>query len=143
MKTLMVVLLTLLFILPAIAQENTFSDEKKSDIVDNLTTGIKADNSGLNASSSTVLYDLIDAEYLESDDGSKAMIPLLKLLDHGKTDEVRIAAALALYKLGNGIGIYRLRGVAIFDDNERVKSICKNLYYSYHKLNGSEYFLNF
>ena len=143
MKTLMVVLASLLFLLNGLAQEVEFSAEKKSGVVDNLTNGIIADNSGLNASSANVLYDLIDDGYLESDDGSKAMIPLLRLLDKGETDEVRIAAALALYKLGNGIGIYRLRGVAVFDDNEKVSSICKNLYYSYHKINGTEYFLNF
>ena len=143
MKTLMVVLALLFFLLTGLAQEVEFSAEKKSGVVDNLTNGIVADNSGLNASSANVLYDLIDDGYLESDDGSKAMIPLLRLLDKGETDEVRIAAALALYKLGNGIGIYRLRGVAVFDDNEKVSSICKNLYYSYHKINGTEYFLNF
>jgi len=143
MKSLMVVLTSLLFLLTCLAQEVKLSAEKKSGVVDNLTNGIVSDNSGLNASSANVLYDLIDDGYLESDDGSKAMIPLLKLLDKGETDEVRIAAALALYKLGNGIGIYRLRGVAQFDENEKVSSVCKNLYYSYHKINGSEYFLNF
>ena len=141
MKFLVIVLSSLLF--TTSAQDLKFSAEKKSEIVDNLNNGIVADNSGLNASSANVLYDLIDEQYLVSDDGSKAMIPLLRLLDNGKTDEVRIAAALALYKLGNGIGIYRLRGIAIFDDNEKVSSVCKNLYYSYHKINGTEYFLNF
>ena len=143
MKSLMTVLVSFMFLLTGLAQEVEFSAEKKSVIVDNLTNGIVADNSGLNASSANVLYDLIDYRYLESDNCSKAMIPLLRLLNNGETDEVRIAAAFALYKLGNSIGIYRLRGVAIFDENEKVSSICKNLYYSYHKINGTEYFLNF
>jgi hypothetical protein len=143
MKSLMTVLVSLLFLLTGLAQEVEFSAEKKSVIVDNLTNGIVADNSGLNASSANVLYDLIDYRYLESDNCSKAMIPLLRLLNNGETDEVRVAAAFALYKLGNSIGIYRLRGVAIFDENEKVSSICKNLYYSYNKINGTEYFLNF
>jgi hypothetical protein len=143
MKSLMTVLVSLLFLLTGLAQEVEFSAEKKSVIVDNLTNGIVADNSGLNASSANVLYDLIDYRYLESDNCSKAMIPLLRLLNNGETDEVRIAAAFALYKLGNSIGIYKLRGVAIFDENEKISSICKNLYYSYNKINGTEYFLNF
>jgi len=71
------------------------------------------------------------------------MIPLLKLLNDGKTDEERIAAAVALYQLGNPIGIYRLRGVAVFDDNEKVAMVCKNLYYTYHKLHGTEYLVSF
>ena len=143
MKSLMMVLFSFLFVFTSLAQDVQFSDDEKSTVVDNLTNGIEADNNGLNASSANVLYDLIADEYLESDDGDKAMIPLLKLLKRGETDETRIAAALALYKLGNGIGIYRLRGVAQFDENENVSSVCKNLYYSYHKINGSEYFLNF
>ena len=143
MKSLMTVLVSLMFLLTGLAQEAEFSAEKKSVVVDNLTNGIVADNIGLNASSATVLFNLINEGYLESDNCSKTMIPLLKLLENGKTDEVRIAAALALYQLGNNIGIYRLRGVARFDDNERISSICKNLYYSYHKINGTEYFIDF
>jgi len=143
MKSLMTVLVSLMFLLTGLAKEAEFSAEKKSVVVDNLTNGIVADNIGLNASSATVLFNLINEGYLESDNCSKAMIPLLRLLENGKTDEVRIAAALALYQLGNNIGIYRLRGVARFDDNERISSICKNLYYSYHKINGTEYFIDF
>ncbi|MGD8305471.1 MAG: hypothetical protein PVF17_02355 [Ignavibacteria bacterium] len=143
MKTLMVLFFSLLFAFTGLAQDVELSAERKSVIVDNLTNGIVTDNNGLNASSAIVLYDLIDQGYMESNNGSKAMIPLLRLLNNGETEEVKIAAALALYKLGNGIGIYRLRGASIFDDNENVSSVCKNLYYSYHKINGSEYFLNF
>ena len=143
MKTLMISFFSLFFMLTVLAQDVELSTEKQSVVVDNLTSGIVTDNNGLNASAAIVLYDLIDQGYLESDNGSKAMIPLLRLLNNGKTEEVRIAAALALYKLGNGIGIYRLRGAAIFGDNEKVSSVCKNLYYSYHKINGTEYFLNF
>ncbi|MFO7525041.1 MAG: hypothetical protein R6W68_06270 [Ignavibacteriaceae bacterium] len=138
MKTLLLV--AVLLLAPAIsAQEGGIPVEKKSAIVDNLTEGIKSDNSGLQTSAALVMYDLINGAYLQSDDASKAMIPLLKMLDEGKTEEERIAAAVALYQLGNSIGIYRLNGVARFDDNERVASVCRNLYYTYHKLNGTEY----
>ena len=88
------------------------------------------------------MSELITESYLESGDASKAMIPLLKLLKNGKTDGERIAAAVALYQLGNPIGIYQLRGVAVFDDNEKVATACKNLYYTYHKLQGTEYLVN-
>lgn len=105
--------------------------------------GIESDNIGLHTSVALVMYDLINKSYLESNDASKAMIPLFKLLNEGKTDEERIAAAVALYQLGNPVGIYRLRGVAVFDDNQKVASVCKNLYYSYHKLHGTEYLVTF
>jgi len=143
MKTLIIVLMTLLMVPFVTAQTEQFPVEKKSAIVDNLTVGIKSDNTGIRVGSANVMYDLIEEKYLQSDDASKSMIPLLNMLENGKTEEERIAAAVALYQLGNSIGIYRLRGVAIYDDNERVSKICKNLYYSYHKLHGTEYFINF
>jgi hypothetical protein len=143
MKTLMIVLVAFVLVPFVSAQTEQFSAEKKSSIVDNLNIGIESDNYGLRVGSADVLFDLINQSYLKSEDASKAMIPLLIMLEKGKTDEERISAAVALFKLGNGIGIYRLRGVAIFDDNARVSSICKNLYYSYHKLNGTEYLIDF
>ena len=143
MKTLITLLFALLVVQTLSAQVTEFPGEKKTAIVDNLTVGIESDNTGLHTSSALVMYDLINESYLESSDASKAMIPLLKLLNDGKTDEERIAAAVALYQLGNPIGIYRLRGVAVFDDNEKVAMVCKNLYYTYHKLHGTEYLVSF
>jgi hypothetical protein len=143
MKTLLTLIFSLLVVQTLSAQEPEFPDNKKSLIVDNLTVGIKSENSGLHTSSALVIYELINESYLESDDASKAMIPLLKLLKNGKTEEERIAAAMALFQLGNPIGIYQLRGVAVFDDNEKVATVCKNLYYSYHKLHHTEYLVSF
>lgn len=139
MKTLFIVLFSLLAAQSVLAQVNGIPEEKKSAVVDNLTIGIKSDNTGLKSSSALVMYDLISESYLKSSDAAKAMIPLLEMLNNGKTDEERIAAAVALFELGNPIGIYRLRGVGKFDKNERVAVICKNLYVSYHKLHGTEY----
>ena len=113
--------------IPATFSQTAFYPEEKAAIVDNLTTGIKSTNYGLRTSSADVLFDLIDDDYLQSEDASKAMIPLLVMLENGKTDEERISAALALFNLGNSIGIYRLRGVAIFDDNERVSNNLQKL----------------
>ena len=143
MKTLFTLFFSLLVVQSLSAQAPEFPVEKKSAIVDNLTVGIESQNTGLHTSSALVMYDLISESYLESSDASKAMISLLKLLNESKTDEERIAAAVALYQLGNPIGIYRLRGVAVFDDNERVATICKNLYVTYHKLHGTEYLVSF
>jgi hypothetical protein len=125
------------------AQVTEFPADKRSAIVDNLTVGIESENTGLHTSAALVVYDLINESYLESGDASKAMIPLLRLLNNGKTDEERIAAAVALFQLGNPIGIYQLRGVAVFDDNKKVAMVCKNLYYTYHKLHGTEYLVSF
>jgi HEAT repeat protein len=143
MKTFITVFFALLVVQALSAQVPEFPENNKSVIVDNLIVGIKSENTGLRTSAALVMYTLINESYLESDDASEAMIPLLKLLKNGNTDEERIAAAIALFQLGNPIGIYQLRGVAVFDDNEKVATICKNLYYSYHKLHGTEYLASF
>ena len=143
MKTLITVFLAFFVVQTLSAQVTEFPENKKSLIVDNLTLGIKSENNGLHTSAALVIYELISESYLESDDASEAMIPLLKLLKKGQTEEERIAAAMALFQLGNPIGIYQLRGVAVFDDNEKVATICKNLYYSYHKLHHTEYLVSF
>ncbi len=143
MKTFITVFFALLVVQALSAQIPEFPENNKSVIVDNLIVGIKSENTGLHTSAALVMYTLISESYLESDDASEAMIPLLKLLKNGNTDEERVAAAMALFQLGNPIGIYQLRGVAVFDDNEKVATICKNLYYSYHKLHGTEYLVSF
>lgn len=142
MKTTIIVLFSFLVAQTVFSQTNEFSEVKKSAIVDNLTLGIESKNTGLHTSSALVMYNLINGSYIERSDASKAMIPLLRLLNEGKTNEERIAAAVALYQLGNPIGIYRLRGVAVFDDNEKVATVCKNLYVTYHKLHGTEYLIS-
>jgi len=143
MKTLIIVFFAIIAVQTLSAQATGFPEEKKSAIVDNLTMAIVSENTGLHTSGVLVLSDLINESYLKNSDASETMIPLLKLLKNGKTDEERIAAAVALYQLGNEIGIYQLRGIAIFDDNEKVATVCKNLYYTYHKLNGTEYLISF
>jgi hypothetical protein len=142
MKSLLFAAL-ILFSVHTVSAQGVFSAEKKSAIVNNLVKAINSENVGLHTSGSIVLADLINESYLQKDDASSAMIPLLKLLRDGATEKERIAAAVALYQLGNPIGIYQLGGVGRFDDNKKVASICKNLYYSYHTLNGTEYLISF
>jgi HEAT repeat protein len=142
MKKLIVVIAVFIATQIVPAQETVFTSEKKSAIVDNLAAAISHENTGLHTSGALVLADLLNDDYLESGDASKAVIPLLKLLRNGETEEERIAAALALYQLGDETGIYLLKGVGRFDENKKVASICMNLYYTYHKLNGTEYLIN-
>lgn len=107
MKTFIIVLFALFAVQTISAQTPEFTVEKKSAIVDNLANAIVSENRGLHTSGALVLSDLINASYLEKSDASKAMIPLMKLLKEGETEEERIAAGVAL------------RDVAVFDDNER------------------------
>jgi hypothetical protein len=142
MKTLFMLLMLMLPVSVIFSQSENLSSTQKSEIVDNLNVGINSDNNGLRTSSADVLSDLVNDKYLDKSDASKSMIPLLIMLENGKSDEERISAALALYNLGNPIGIYRLRGVAVYDNNEKVSTVCKNLYYTYHKLHGTEYLVD-
>ena len=143
MKTFIILLATFISMQMVFAQSSDFSAEKKSSTVENLTVAIKSDNTGLHTSGAIVLSDLIKESYIESSDASLTLIPLLKMLKNGETDEERIAAAVALYQLQDPVAIYQLRGVAVSDDNEKVASVCRNLYYSYHKLHGTEYLATF
>jgi hypothetical protein len=143
MKTFITVFFALLVVQTLSAQVTEFPENKKSVIVENLTVGIKSENTGLHTCAALVIYDLINESYIESSEASITLIPLLIILKTGQTDDERIAAAMALYQIGDPIGIYQLRGVAVSDDNEKVATVCKNLYYSYHKLHGTEYLVSF
>ena len=142
MKTFIFLLATFISVQMVFAQSTALSAEKKTAGIENLTVAIESQNDGLQTSGATVLSDLIKESYIESSDASLTLIPLLKMLKNGNTDEERIAAAFAIYQLDDKIGIYHLRGIAVFDDNEKVAKVCKNLYYTYHKLHGTEYLVS-
>lgn len=145
MKTLVSILLlsSLMFAPILAAGADLTASPNKSAIIENLTTGLKSDNEGLRVSSAVVMTEVIDNALAKPDDFSATLIPLLRMLDYGVTEEERIAAAVALYTIDSGIGIYRLRGSAKFDSSEKVRAVSKNLYYSYHTINSSTYFLDF
>jgi len=143
MKISVLLLLVLFAVQGMQAQTNSFPVEKRTIIAGNLINAVESDNPGLQTSGAKVMTDLISGSYLERSDVSRSLIPLLKILKNGQSDEERMAAAVAIYELGNGIGIYQLRSVALFDNNKKVAAVCKNLYYAYHKQHGTEYFINF
>lgn len=111
-----------------------------TNIVDNLITGLESDNYGLRVSSAYVLGDLIDQNLVTGEEAADAMIPLLRILHDEQVEDARIIAALALYKIGNGIGVYNLGDAALQDESERVRKVCENLYCDFHVKNSSEYF---
>ena len=122
-----------------IANPKNSSESWKSRIVENLTIGIKSENDGLRISSASILGKLIDQKVLKESETGQALIPLYKMLSTGKSEEERIVAALSLFKTGDEIGIHKLRGSALFDESEKVRKVCKNLYYTFHEQNGTMY----
>ena len=133
-NTVLVILLTVLFASQAFAvgaskpnrsystsynDFSVFSEEDYSRIEKNLLLGIKSNNSGLQTSSAYFLGEM------KSD---KAMIPLLKLVRNGKSEESRIIAALSLYKIESKIGMYRLKGLSQKDESELARKVFERLY---------------
>ncbi len=145
MKTLSVifVILALIFVSSTLANGAVRSETERAKIADNLREGLISENEGLRVSSAHVLSSLLDAKVIEKDDASGSLIPLLKMLNNGPTDEERITAALALYKIGNKIGIYSLKEAARFDKSARVRRHAKDFYFNYHLQNGDTYLLDF
>ena len=101
---------------------SSFSDEEKERIEENFLKGVISNNSGLQISSAYFLGEM---------KSSKAIIPLLKLLREGETEEARIIAAISLYKLDSGIGMYRLKWYSVHEENELVKRNFTRIYNTY------------
>jgi HEAT repeat protein len=75
---------------------------------------------------------------------SKAVIPLMRILHQDENEEIRIAAALALYKIGSPIAIHAVKQSIKFDESERVSKLCASFYSEYlkQKFNDEEINVN-
>jgi len=106
-----------------------FSEEEYDQIEANMLAGIKSGNTGLQTSCAYFLGEM------KSD---RAMIPLLKLVTNGKTEEARIIAALSLYKIESNIGMYRLKKLSeTFEKSELVRKVFDRIYKVYISKNYS------
>ena len=91
-------------------------------VVENYLIGLESENNGLMSSSAYFLGELKSEE---------AVIPLMKLLKSSDEEQLRIAAALALLKIGDERGIYAIKKAIRFDDSKRVSEICAKFYNDY------------
>lgn len=92
--------------------------------IESLIEGLNSENLGLKSSSAYMIGEL---------QLSKASIPLLKILHQDKNEEMRIAAALALYKIGSPIAIHAVKQAIRFDESERVSKLCASFYGEFQK----------
>ena len=99
-----------------------FNEEEYDQIETNMLLGIKSNNTGLQTSCAYFLGEM------KSD---IAMIPLLKLVTNGETEEARIIAGLSLYKIQSKIGMYRLKYLAESDGSELARNVFDRLYKVY------------
>jgi HEAT repeat protein len=95
-----------------------------------LLEGLASDNLGLKSSCAYMLGELKVTE---------AIIPLMKMLHNDVNEEIRISAALALYKIGTPMSIHAVKQAVRFDESERVNKLAHNFYSEYlrEKLNNT------
>ncbi len=99
-----------------------FSEKKYKQIEDNLLVGINTENRGLQVSCAFFLGEL---------KSEKALIPLLKMLKSGATEEERIIAALSLCKIRSEQGMFAVKQRIKYDESERVQKLCSKFYSCY------------
>ncbi len=123
--TVLILIITLSTI--AFAGDNpTKKYENSPNTVLSLIEGLKSNNTGLKTSSAYLLGELNVTE---------GIIPLMRLLRNDESDEVRICAALALYKIGTPISIFAVKQAIRFDESERVSKLAAKFYYDYLRSN--------
>jgi hypothetical protein len=127
-----IIVLSLFLITASNAEVNPkATSEIRENTVESLIIGLSSDNIGLQSSSAYMIGEL---------QLSQAVIPLLRILHTEKNEELRITAALALYKIGSPIAINAVKQAIRFDDSERVSKLCANFYNEYlrNKFNDEE-----
>lgn len=115
----LIVLVLLVFATSLLAGPNKASREI---IEQNYIEGINSENLGLKVSS---------AYYLGEMKSQKAVIPLMAILREDHSDGARLAAALALIKIGDARGVYMVKRTIDFNDREKVRKLAKHLYSAY------------
>lgn len=108
-----------------VLSNTTFAGDGKSDVdvrestIASLLEGLASDNMGLKSSCAYMLGELKVTE---------ATIPLMRMLHNDVNEELRISAALALYKIGTPMSVYAVKQAGRFDDSKRVNKLAHNFY---------------
>jgi len=117
MKKLAMLLGAVAFLMVTWANAQTIKDQigeaKYDAAVANYLVALKGDNDGLRRSAIYMLGQL---------EAKDAVIPVMKVLRGCKDPGCRIAAAWALSKIGNSVGVYAVKQAVRFDDNLKVKT---------------------
>jgi hypothetical protein len=123
MKSFSTILLILVFLigvpLSSIAQNNDNKSKVSESTVASLLMGLNSDNIGLKNSSAYMLGELRV---------SSAVVPLMRVLHNDENEEVRISAALALYKIGTPMSIHAVKQAIRFDNSNRVNQLAQKFY---------------
>ena len=96
----------------------------KESCINTLLEGLNTENRGLQAGCAYMLGELCC---------DRSVITLLDILHSNPSEELRILAALSLYKIGDSRGIYAIKQAIKFDESERVSRLCEKFYSAYMK----------
>ena len=127
-----ILLLTSMLMSASLAAGNPKDRTKiKQNTISSLIIGLNSENLGLKSSCAYMLGELHI---------STAVIPLMKILREDKNEDLRIAAALALYKIGTPMSVHAIKQSVRFDESERVSKHCASFYSEYlkNKINDEE-----
>ena len=112
-------LLTLFITLSAFATTpRTITTVDWSKAEKNYLVALASENIGLRQSAANYL-----AEYRLTG----AVQPLIEVLRTDKVEQLRMAAAVALFQLGNKDGIEAVKEASIYDGSEKVAKFCEQL----------------
>ena len=115
-SVLLAALLALVLVLPVFAQESVLPPKaNKALIEDNLFLGLADNNLGLQRSAALMLGKI---------KSERAVIPLMAVLHNTSDDNVRVAAAWALCKIGDARGVYAVKSAVKFDESTKVQAVC-------------------
>lgn len=101
-------------------KENNISP--KECCIKSLLQGLQSDNLGLQAGCTYMLGELCCG---------KSVIVLMDILHNNPSEEIRILAALSLYKIRDSRGIFAIKQEMKFDESERVRRMCEKFYRAY------------
>ena len=124
-RTVLLFAVSLFLILPfqIIPQETAnLNSSQMEACYETLQQGLRSDNDGLMAGCAYMVGE-VRCE--------RSVISLLKILHNNPSEELRIIAALSLYKIGDARGIYAIRQAIKYDDSKRVQRMCKIFYTTY------------
>jgi HEAT repeats len=107
---------------------SAFAGEKEAEVtlsertIVSLLIGLDSENAGLISSCAYMLGEFKVTE---------AIIPLMRILHNDENEELRISAALALYKIGTPIAIFAVKQAGRFDESKRVNKLAQSFYFEY------------
>ena len=117
---LFAVSLTLLLSFRILPQETASKNSAEMEACfQSLQQGLISDNDGLKAGCAYMIGEL---------QCQRSVIALLGILHNNPSEELRILAALSLYKLGDSRGIYAIKQAIKYDESERVQRMCEIFY---------------